>query len=596
MRSVPSYIETRLKKNIQTRSTNSAPSASLWVSRPSTLTNDAYLERQTVTTGSITDVSIAVCHPRAGRTNSDVYLGYVSDGVAKVVTSKLGMGMVGTGWRDTGFRENATAVAVAFDGTMPRTYGSQIEFITEKTPWIFWVDDGALYAKKLGEEATILAESNCADVSATRASWTQANMFDHGLVVFFILGGYLYYRQLIRDEWSDAELVSFGPSNARWSAVTAFRTWDYRVGVQVKSTDGDIYELFTQFEGIGTRNVEHFQMLGAKSSSEITKITHHTAANENEHFCITNAYDAALYGGCYEIGDIEAVEAWNSDDGTGDWGKHLNVRFTREINLYQVREQESCFEVTDSIGNVFWPTSIFADYTGRVLTFDFMSFNNAIGDITISYTPGTVCGMFDNTLPAFSFTVTPKNLVPVEGLPKVIRAWNSEVYGASIADGQCVNIQFDQKLYGNLISNSSKFTVYVEQYVYSTYPDGTPVQVAVPFIEMCWHPEIENTIQFKFGSGNANSLQKCAGNIIVEYRGGSLYGDSGPLLSFVESFTPVGIAYRGDASDGEHFTIANALVGSDLTEIHYSSYSASGEHFKMEGASYRGTLTHIDNI
>lgn len=597
MRSIPSILSSRLKSNIQTRASKSDPSASLWVGRPNTvLVDDAFLERQTVKTASIEDVSIAVCHPRIKKANTKIYMAYISNGTAKVVSANSKYAMAQHSWSDEGFSQTATAVSIAFDGTMPMTDRGDVEFVTEEIPWVFWVNDGMLFAQKLGGETITLAESNCVDISAIRAAWSQASTFDFGLVAFFILGSSLYYRQLINGEWTDAELVSFGPSGVYWAEVSAFRTWDYRVGVQLKSTDGHIYELFTQFMGIGTRHTEHFEMKSAKSGGTITSIAYHSFTNSNEHFEIANAYDAALYGGCYEPGDIKAVEAWNSDDGSGNWGRYLKVRFTREINLHQVREQESCFMITDSEGTSFWPTIIFADYTGRVLTFDFMSFNNAIGDMTISYTPGTIASMCDNLLPAFSFTFTPKNLVPVEGLPEVVTAWNSAVDDATIEDGQCVNIQFDQIIYGELSDNTSKFVVYVEQHVYTTYPDGTLVPVTVPFIEMNWHPTIANTIQFKFGSGNANSLQKCAGNIIIEYRGGTLYGDKGPLLSFAKSFTPVDIAYRGDASDGEHLTIANTQIKSSITKVYYSSYEAPGEHFAMVGASCSGTLTNIDNI
>lgn len=597
MRNVPSYISERLKKNIQTKANDSAPSARLWISRPSTvLANDEFLERQTVSTAAVTDASIAVCHPRMRRSNTDIYIAYVSNGMARVAMAKSKTNMDHHNWMDTGFAEPATAVSIAFDGTMPKSYGSEIEFITEQTPWVFWVNNGALYARKLGGETVTLAEANCTDVSVVRAAWSESKAFEFGLVAFFIIGGSLYYRQLIGGEWTDGELVSFGPSGVYWSAVSAFRTWDFRVGVQAKSANGDIYELFTQFMGIGTRSAEHFEMKDAKASGTITDIEYHSLKNENEHFEIVDAYDTALYGGCYEIGDIEAIEAWNSDDGSGDWGKYLNVRFTKEINLHQVREQVNCFDVTDSEGTVFYPTTIFADYTGRILTFDFMSFNNAVGDITVSYTPGTVSSMCDNILPAFSFTFTPINLVPVDGLPEVVRLWNSAIDDATIEDGQCVNVQFDQALYGELLDNVSKFTVYTEQRVYSSHPDGTLVPIAVPFVDIRWHPEIANAIQFKFARGNANSLQKCAGRVIVEYKGGNLYGDKGPLLSFIESFTPVGIAYRGDASHGEHLTVVNAKTTSNLMKVYYSSCASPGEHFTMLGASCSGTLTHIDNI
>lgn len=163
-------------------------------------------------------------------------------------------------------------------------------------------------------------------------------------------------------------------------------------------------------------------------------------------------------------------------------------------------------------------------------------------------------------------------------------------------DGRYISIQFDRPIYGDVESNINAFRVFVEQRAYATYPDGSLVYVEVPIVAIRKHPVEENAIQLEFGSGNANSLQKCAGRIMVRYQNGTLYGNDGPVLSFSETFEPEGIAYRGDVSDGEHFTILSATSDSIITAITYSSYSYPGEHFTMCDAHSSHVLTHIDNI
>jgi hypothetical protein len=161
------------------------------------LTTDVFLEKQAVLTGaSITDTSVAVCHPRQGAANTKINIGYIDGGVAKVVTAAVKTKMSNHIWIDSGFSENASAISVAYDGTMPKDDLGNVEFVTESQPWVFWADNGALYARKLGSlSTTTLSESTCTDVSAVRAMWSEIGDFDIGLVVFFILSGSIYYRQ-----------------------------------------------------------------------------------------------------------------------------------------------------------------------------------------------------------------------------------------------------------------------------------------------------------------------------------------------------------------------------------------------------------------
>lgn len=589
MRSVPSYIESRLKKNIQTRSANSAPSARLWVSRPSTLTNDTYLERHTVTTGAITDVAIAVCHPRAKRVNSDVYLAYVSDGVAKVITSNLGTSIVRNGWQDTGFRENATAVSIAFDGTMPKVDNRNVEFVTEKTPWIFWVNDGALYAKKLGGETTMLAEGNCTDVSAIRAAYSLASTSDFGLVVFFILNGALYYRQLIHDEWTDAEVVSFGPSAARWSAVSAFRTMDYRIGVQAKSTAGDIYELFTQFMGIGTRNAEHVEITNAKKTAhKLTKIGYHNRKLE-EHVDIRSANNITPYQGLYTLGAPALLSVRNIDNGIGDRGKEVVLTFDRELDDGTVQASIGSFYFVDEKHDYYFPISIKMDKTGRRATLEFVDFNNARGTCTMNYNPGTVVTMLGETLSAQQCTFTPAGLVPNNiVLPEVVEIMAENEIGTE------VSVRFTEPIVNIRDECTADFIVTINYPEYS--PGGSLSRLICPVVAVERSVGDIRTIVLRFADGMTSSIRNAVGEVTVQYAGTSLVGEQGLVLGFLKTFTPVGLYMKPNPHDGEHVEILGASKTAKLTAIGYVSSSAPGEHVEILGATKSAKLTHIDHV
>lgn len=500
MRIIPSILSSRLKSNIQTRASKSDPSASLWVGRPNTvLVDDAFLERQTVKTASIEDASIAVCHPKIKKANTKIYMAYISDGTAKVVSANSKYAMAQHSWTDEGFSQTATAVSIAFDGTMPMTDRGDVEFVTEEIPWVFWVNDGMLFAQKLGGEVITLAESNCVDVSVIRAAWSQASSFDFGLVAFFILGSSLYYRQLINGEWTDAELVSFGPSGVYWAEVSAFRTWDYRVGVQLKSTDGDIYELFTQFMGIATRNVEHVSVANMSKQVDITRVYYTDSTSASEHVEVANLNTPLVYLGIYELGVPSLLEVYNIDDGSGNWGKQVVFVFDKELENDSVQASIGSFYFIDEESKWYFPSSIEMDRTGRRATLTFVDINNASGECIAYYEPGTVVTMMDEVLGAQEYKFVPMNLVPNDAiLPEVADMWNLNEIGTEVA------IRFTEPLTSVPADSAEKFIVTIAEPVYS--PGGALSDSVKPVVSVSGYVGMNESIDLSTGTVNGTRI------------------------------------------------------------------------------------------
>lgn len=424
MRTIPSYISERLNRNIQTRANKSAPSASLWVGRPTTvMTDDTFLERQTVLPANAKDVSIAVCHPRVNSGNTRIYMAYISDGVARVVSAAHKYKMSEHIWKDSGFSEAATAVSIAYDGTMPKAIVGDVEFVTEQTPWVFWVNGGALYGQKLGGETVLLSETNCTDVSAIRAMWSSAGGFDFGLVVFFLLSGKLYYRQLINGMWMDAELVSFGP-NVTWSEIAAFRTWDYRIGVQAKTTVGKIYEMFTQFMGVGKQNTEHIEVKDLRADAALRDIAYHDSSKV-EHVELRDISAGAPFGGLYSTDIPVIVSARNIEADDGDWGKIMVIEFSNYLVTDQVAVNYLSFSLVDSRGTEYKPKSATLAADAKTVTLVFENFNAAYDVCEIRYTPGNVYSLATVLVEATSIQFIPENLdAPNIPVPEVESMWN----------------------------------------------------------------------------------------------------------------------------------------------------------------------------
>lgn len=468
MRTVPSYISQRLKQNIQTRAKHSDPSARIWISRPSTvLLDDRLLERQATMNVSATDVSIAVCHPRKRKANTDIFMAYVSDGTVKVITAKHKTKMDAHIWKDTGFNASGEAVSIAFDGTMPKTYGSEVEFVTEADPWVFWVDSTVLYGKKLysEENPVVLAEVNCTDVSAIRAMKSDAGGFDFGLVVFFILNGTIHYRQLIDGEWTDAEVVSFGPADVTWQEVAAFRTWDYRVGIQAKTTTGAVYELFTQFMGIGKQNTDHISV-DADANFGLKKIKEWFPSNEEHAITVPTIETGAPYGGLYSTLQPKFVEAYNIDEGNGDWGKKMVVVSDVHLRVDEIAANAGSFAIKDSLGREFsaYSAELFEE-DGLTIVLSFEDFNAAEGDCLIVYNPGTAITMANTVMEYIESAFTPTNLVKSDiPLPEVEDIWNLDTNGNEVA------IRFTEALTVDPAGNEGAFTVTFNEY--DKVPEG----------------------------------------------------------------------------------------------------------------------------
>lgn len=432
MRHISASLEAKFRSARQTFANNSAPALDLWISRPVVpLVNDYFLEQQAIGSGAnVTALDIAVCHPKHRRQSTKIYIATVEGGRAKVISSPFRQAMETHYWTDSGFDEAAEDVALAFDATMKNDTRGRPEFVTDASPWVFWVNDGALYGRILGSDETLtLAETNCTKCTAIRAAGSALGGFDYGLCLFFLLNGEIYVRQRINGEWMDAEPVNFGP-DVVWTDIAASRSWDYRVVLQAIASDGTVYELFTQYMGIGQRSVEHIEIKSVEAAGSLTEIGE-TDTKTTEHIEIAGIDAGALYGGLYSLGQPIMRSAANipttvevDGEQAENYGLRITVRFAAHLNPDSVAENLSAFVMRDSNGTAFAAASAESE-NGLDWVFTLPDFNNAMGDCTVSYTPGTLYTMAGTVAEGTSVTFTPENLTPsaVEA-PKILEVYN----------------------------------------------------------------------------------------------------------------------------------------------------------------------------
>lgn len=431
MRSIDSGTLTAAKNLIQTKATKSDPRLSLWIGRPVTqLTGTQFLEILDVTgiTG-ITDCDIAVRHTTYGRGGDGVYLAYIKDGLAHVISSQSYVVMSRHTFIDTGFSETADHVAIAFDGTMPKNVSGKYEFLTETIPWVLWTASGVLYARKLGTTDTItLASANCTWIDAIRATWSEIPAFDFGLCCFFIVNGAVYYRQLIGGVWYDAEAIPSAAlptvdSGVTWVQVSCSRTWDWRTALQLKASDGKMYEVFTQFQGIGSKSAEHIEIKSIKATGSMTEV-HYSDTAEDEHIEMSVSAGAP-YGGLYSTAVPTITSAYNVDNGSGDYGKQAVFVFDVHLVAVEVAAQYAAFTIVDANNVVYTASTATLGSDGKTVTLTFADFNNASGTCQAKYTAGTVTTMAGTSMTTVSKSFTPTDLVPTAiPAPEVVEVTN----------------------------------------------------------------------------------------------------------------------------------------------------------------------------
>ena len=417
MRYVPSELKKRLMSAQQTLYNNADPRAVLWISRPGTaLKSNKFLEKQTVLTGTaITDVAVAACHPYIGRGNTKVYIGYVDNGIAHVKYALDTIVMANHLWVETEFSEAASAIALEFNGTMPKNRNGSVEFVTEQLPWVFWINAGVLYGCVLGDEAnaTTLASANASDVFAVRGMWSEVGGFDFGLIVFFIVSGQLYYRQLINGVWMDAVVVSacggLDLTALTITSIAAMRTWDYRIVVQIRDSTGAMHELFSQFMGIGKQNVEHIQIKDIAAQGTITEIKYYDTKEADEHISIA---EVTASGKLKNAASPVPTAAANVQNTAGAWNTDVQITLDHPVTPSTVAENFAAFALTQGSSS-FACSAAVCSADGLTLTLTFAAFGS--GEATVTYTPGTVSSEDYCDMAAWTQTFTPQNLVAPDG-------------------------------------------------------------------------------------------------------------------------------------------------------------------------------------
>jgi hypothetical protein len=240
---------------------------------------------------------------------------------------------------------------------------------------------------------------------------------DQGMLIAYVKDSKAYYRNLlVRDG-----VVTVQPERclledvANVTRVNATRLNDYRLAIIVE-TDNINYLMVTE------RNWAGIAIAPSKITARPNINVDFIETTKHKRYCIEritskpNIVLDFLYASSFN--EFKHIE--NIDDGTGNFG--IKVKIKTKYGLYNCLSSE--FKLTDSDGVSFNCEDI-ENISPNELVLTFMDFNNAVGEVKLSYvrTSGTneAGYAFDN----FEGTFIPTGLIPIAiPVPEVEVIWN----------------------------------------------------------------------------------------------------------------------------------------------------------------------------
>lgn len=396
---------------------------------------------------NLEDIDIAISRPNYTMQYPDkLYMAYIEKNEVKIASTHT-VNRIPIDWKfEYTITDNATDCAIEFDGYW-RRFGKARRLVTIGMPWVFWIDmHGSILAKKLYSEDEPLHLSNIFEGNAIAKNLVAMRGWknierpweDQGLILTYIKNGMVAYRSLCEQTdgrviWESQKYVDMFPTPV--NKVSLFRGNDYRVGILAEANK-KIYMAVTK-RNYGVMGLEDEIITCSIKDYTITffGITGHIigdyyptphqgridykynfGSNNSEKISasITNYSIVRLYGLSPIVKSI-----YNSDAFT------IEIIFDEQV--FNMENQESYFTVIDDKGISWTINSTEQGLTTRHMILRLVDFNNAFGNLTVSYNNvGSIMeGEAQQKVNNFNVAFIPTGLEPDDiEPPKPIEMWN----------------------------------------------------------------------------------------------------------------------------------------------------------------------------
>jgi hypothetical protein len=355
--------------------------------------------------------SVAIEHPYVYSEATEITIAYIQEGFAYIGKSNVAAINILAGINKIGA---AYDISVAYDARWYLGADKEYHIYTLGTMYIAYVDTANNLYVRNGIDGVNRLLASGVDKCFIVRGWkhmTEINQ-DQGIVVFYIKNGTLFSRRYIQTgaqtyEWEIEKSYSLAKAVVD---LQAYRTADFRIAICVKNSDGSNSMAITDrvFPGqsIPSETVKVQALYDIVIQPKpVVKVFNYSYETIKLNADISNA---RLYT------HIITSSSTVSHNLNGDT---IFLSISNYITESMYAEFMNSVSVTDDNGNAYSIISL--SYDGMWLKLNMSDFNNAVGNINISYTTG-ITDDLGWSVPAFTSTFTPVGLVPTPPDPPIV--------------------------------------------------------------------------------------------------------------------------------------------------------------------------------
>jgi hypothetical protein len=586
MRSIPSILANRVRMLAQVPELNSAPKNRMIITRNTVpITDFDMWQTATINAGSPTKTSIAVSRPSANAGPLVAYVAAIESGELRLYSATLKGLLPPTVWSLELSVADAVDVAIAFDGHYVKQDDGMVEFLTGDL-WIFYINTLAeVWGGRFGHLGDTKLATNAAALSAIMGPGNVGPLtISDGIVLAWVTtGGAVMTRQYFGEVWEDAVLHSSMPANAMDIALT--RTWDYRLSVNLQTTDEKVWLINGNSQVSGNANISYIDMAAMDLTTDVYATVPHDTKIGDENLQVA---DMDLITGAYSITAPTLISVENIDDGTGNWG--LKLRLVYSGPVYDLAGNAAAY-VLQASANFGCAALDYdpADPDKKTLILYMADFNNGAPNATLQYTQGTLdSGPGVTLLPNHNMAVTLVNLAP--SMPPAVQSIVS-------INNTTIDVQFDAPISSaNIGANAAALAITGNEPAYS--PGGALVPTTYVISSVAMKPASSDTVRITLTY--AGRLKHPQANVNVAYNAalGNLKNAGGSLSisAFNVAFDPdeAALVLFVNPHDPENMQVGDITMTCDVGTINFVNAKSGDEN--MQASNITITVAVYDTL
>lgn len=287
---------------------------------------------------------------------------------------------------------SVTDICVEFDGWWEQDYSvRKNRLVTDNTPWIFYIESGALYAR-YGDDLPVELSDDAVKVSSVRG-WVPLDgdyTNDQGLIVGYTKAdGAVYYRSYCKQIdgskiWEAEQSISF--FGVSCDSISLFRANDFRVGFAAMR-GGELYWTLTH------RNYAGMSIWTAKVTTAISELSIAVTPLAYWDFYVPDEYITASVGLAF-LGAAEPVypELVSLSNEQNDYRILVKLSHPVEQDVASSTIMDR-FSVSDSLSTAFAITSTSAGADASEIYLNMVNFGAAKNPMTVVFNSGASEGV-----------------------------------------------------------------------------------------------------------------------------------------------------------------------------------------------------------